>query len=247
MLISMLTDANVTISPLNDVRDDISISSARPAAVPTSSEDLYDATSSAFDEIFHEHTRYRFRMRMKASFYRKSTTLKGEVSVSPNILAILGRGEDLQAGLKDWSRQFHDKVQRLWGLRDWEQTGEDRKSLRQIEEVLNMYYYNTENLIVTREIGIITRSHTNFFHVKWETGESNEIHKQIGGAEFSKFRSPMRFEADIHKDPVTNKILRLSNVERLKSLSQSKLDDDLLKKFRSSTDEPDSDWNYLCD
>ena len=207
-------------------------------------------SSASFDVLRHPireiqvgEAVYRLRTPSFATFYPGMRGPIGRVSVDSCGLAIVGVGEAFSDAMKNWEEQFHVQFQTLLGKRLWEMTAEEKNAWDHIDIFVDVAACRRETPYHIRQIGWLAHRRPIPDRVRWEGGHSERVSLDQMPPEFAALHEGDRFEAEVVRDPSTQRMIRTTSVRRLPPLQSTPADEELWQSLPTSKDSPSVDWN----
>lgn len=182
----------------------------------------FDVTRRSLDVIRFGVTTYRLRRSTHGAFAPSLTDPTGEFLVEGFSRSIVGTGGTPDDAFRDWKTKFHTTFQRLYVLRPFEMQEADRRTWGTIENMIDIEQYRAAQPLIVRQIGTVTKARPYPLVVTWEDGTREKVHLERMPGEFATYKAGQPFEALVHRDPVSHKLIRVDFVKRLPGESLKK-------------------------
>lgn len=207
-------------------------------------------SGSRFDVLYYERTecrvnraRYQFRSPIRMTFYPFVEGSTGLLAVAPSLVGITARGTSLESAWKDWVDQFHVLFQTLSGMRHWERKPDEQQRWEQIEQMVDTAAFQRETPYVIRQIGEVSNRRPIPDRVRWEDGRTERVSLAQMPPEFATLHEGQRFEAEVLRHPVTDRLIEGLVVRKLPPLTKTSAHDSLWATLPTTRDLPDVDWD----
>jgi hypothetical protein len=122
-----------------------------------------------------------------------------------------GHGAGRASARKAWNECFHVRFQELYAKRPFEQTPEEKAEWEMLMSVVDVYDYTNATPMRRRSLGMIV-SKRDRMKIRWANGRSVALDYGSIPPDTAGFPPGRWVEAIIEEDPITGRILRLSEV-----------------------------------
>ncbi|MBP3956365.1 hypothetical protein J8F10_13855 [Gemmata sp. G18] len=129
-------------------------------------------------------------------------------------------------------------------MRPFEMADAERRAWAAIENLVDVEKYRAEQPLILLQIGVVHRARPYPQIVEWEDGTKERVSPERMPGEFAAYKAGQSFEALVHRNPITYKIVRVEYVKRvLKGAVTREETEKLWNSTRTSSDFPDTDWD----
>lgn len=127
-----------------------------------------------------------------------------------------GVGDDLHESLEDFYRTFHVTFQRLYQMRPFEMSDEERAIWDEILDVVDVAKYRENTPLRVREFGQIRHFQTPYpSRIYWIDGRRERINLGQAPAMMAGLRPGQWIEAVVERDPKTGQLLRMIDAQKV--------------------------------
>jgi hypothetical protein len=166
-------------------------------------------------------------IRIGDTCYRLRQTLRGEFIPVENSMCefwvdgfsptFVGKGIHAEEARRDWHDQVHESFQYLFGKPHFEMSEEELKQWKVLEDMIDVVGYRNETPVVVRQIGTVIRLR-HLRRIEWIDGKSDVVRFEDMPGEFAGYKSGQPFEADVERDPLSWKLLKVRSVRRISTI-----------------------------
>jgi hypothetical protein len=129
-------------------------------------------------------------------------------------------------------------------MRPFEMTSVQRRTWKVIENLVDVEHYRNSQPLIVQQIGRVSKARPYPLWITWEDDTRERVHLERMPGEFATYKAGQPFEAVVHRDPVTHRLVSVKYVKRLPNVQ---VDDTEREKVWNSTstsaDLPDGDWD----
>jgi len=156
-------------------------------------------------------TRYPMRRPLVGTYFRALRELTVE-GLSP---LFIGEGDSAEAAKEDFCLKVHAAVQELIHKRPFEMTEHDKLIWNMLNEFIDVTVYRNTTPIVVRQFGKIMRTRPFPVQVAREDGRTETVTvKDVDDDDYVTYRAGQPFEAIVHRDPLTSRLMRVVHINR---------------------------------
>lgn len=157
-----------------------------------------------------------------------------------------GEGETLPESYNNWENLVHVSFQILYHKRPFEMIPEEQKQWNLLISVIDVLHYRQNNPLSVREIGCISFGMYPYpTKIEWITGGSDYFSLSQVPPELAECKSGQWVEAVVKRHPVTNRLLSIEHIQKIKSLfepSSSLLNSEWESTPRANLPKTKWDW-----
>ena len=175
----------------------------------------FDVTRRSLNAIHFGVTTYHLRQPTHGAFSPSPTDATGEFLVEGFSRSIVGTGTTPDEAYRDWKTKFHATFQRLYVSRPFEMEEADRRTWNTIENMIDIEQYRAAQPLIVRQVGTVSKARPYPLVIRWEDGTQERVHLERMPGEFATYKAGQPFEAMVHRNPVTHKLIRVEFVKRL--------------------------------
>lgn len=125
--------------------------------------------------------------------------------------------ESREAAIEDFNSQIHVSFQQLYSKRPFEMTKDEYVEWIKIANTIDLLHYKTTTPLKIREIGCVSYGKLSYpYRIKWLTDENYIIHPANVPAELMSYKTGQWIEAIVERNPVNNRLFRISSVRKIK-------------------------------
>lgn len=175
----------------------------------------FDVTRREIEVLRFGQIEYHLRRSTQGFFYPGIRPDTGEFSVKGFEWGILGCGRTPDEAYLDWLKQFHVTFQQLYVMRPFEFDDTERELWKVIESQVDVERYRLSQPLLVRQQGKVYRARPYPELVEWEDGTREKVSLEWMPGEFASYQPGQPFEAVVHRNPVSHKIIKVDYVKRL--------------------------------
>jgi hypothetical protein len=208
--------------------------------VPTHTAYLHRGTADVINEETREQRSWAMsgffpggslplsEVRIGETFYRLREPVRGEFlpcddgtcefwvdGFSPEFV---GRGARADDAFRDWRDQVHEVFQDLYGKRPFEMSPEESQRWQVLEDTLDVVGYRNETPVVVREMGEVIQVRPQPRRIRWINGRTESVTLDNMPGEFASYKPGQPFEADVERDPLTWRLLKVRFIRRITAI-----------------------------
>ncbi|MBN2291015.1 MAG: hypothetical protein JXM70_01240 [Pirellulales bacterium] len=161
--------------------------------------------------------KYRLRSPVRGYFMRLHDG-SWEFLVDGFSPTFVGHGNRADEAYQDWRDFVHVKFQDLNGKRPFEMDEKEQRQWRVLENMIDIVGYRNETPVVVRQIGKVTKARPLPQGITWVDGRSEMVRFDVMPPEFASYKSGQYFEADVERDPLTDKLRRVRYIQKISSV-----------------------------
>jgi hypothetical protein len=205
----------------------------------------FDVTRQVLEVLRYGQTTYPLRKRTEGAFYPHFASTGGEYLVAGFLAIVVGQGNTPNLAYRDWLKRFHATFQRLYLMRPFEMGEDDVEAWGVIENQVDVERYRASQPLIVRQQGKVVRARPHPDLVQWEDGTCEGVSPARMPAEFVIYAVGQPFEAVVHRDPTSYKILKVEYLKRLPSRVALTREESkrLWDSLPTSESLPDTDWD----
>jgi hypothetical protein len=205
----------------------------------------FDITRQVLEALRYGQTTYPLRKRTEGAFYPQFAGAGGEYLVDGFQAIVVGQGNTPNLAYHDWLKRFHAAFQRLYVMRPFEMAEREREAWGVIENQVDVERYRASQPIIVRQQGKVVRARPYPDLVQWEDGTRERVSPARMPADFVTFMVGQPFEAVVHRDPTSYKILKVEYLKRLSVRAALTREESkrLWDSLPTSGSLPDTDWD----
>ena len=189
-------------------------------------------------------TVYSLRPQLFGTYYPGSGGGDGDFIVLELFPEFIGRGRSFHDAFLDWRNQVHCRFQELYSKRPFELTDSEAATWQLLERYINVNLYRTTTPLTIRQRGKVARVRPLPDLIEWEDGQKEKVRLDQMPGEFAAYKSGQPFEAIVTRDPLDFHLLKVTHVNRMKSLPRLSDNEfnDLIRSIPTTCSLPDTDW-----
>lgn len=205
----------------------------------------FDITRRPVSVLRFGQAEYHLRHPTYGTFLPPCGGNEGEFYVESFGGNVAGRGRNPKEGYEDWLKRFHVLFQELYAKRPFEMEGTEKQLWDRIESQVDVDRYRANQPAILHQRGRIVRARPYPEMIEWEDGTREWVHLERMPSEFAAYKAAQRFEAVVHRHPVTYKLLKVEYVKRLPSRKKRSPEESkrLWESIPGSETLPDSTWD----
>lgn len=204
----------------------------------------FGLTSRTMSILRFGQTTYRLRALAEGTFSPLVAGVGGEFLVDGFRRDIVGHGANPEEAYQEWLTQFHAAFQRLYVMRPFEMEEADRRLWAVIESQVDVEQYRASRPLIALQQGKVCRARPHPDKIEWEDGTKERIQLKRMPGEFATYKIGQPFEALVHRDPVSHKIIKVEYVRRLRTNSPTNEESQRLwDSVSTSASLPNTDWD----
>jgi hypothetical protein len=172
---------------------------------------------------------YLSDIRIGETCYRLRQTLLGEfLPVDKGLCefwvggfspTFIGNGVQALEAYHDWRDRVHEAFQSLYGKAAFELSEEEQQQWRVLENIIDVVGYRNETPVVVRQLGKVVQSRPLPRKIEWIDGKSEIVRLENMPGEFAGYKPGQPFEADVERDPLTWRLLRVRSIRRISTIT----------------------------
>ncbi len=204
---------------------------------------VYDSGSVQLVEISVGGTVYQLRTKLTGKYYRALNRLHVP-SLSPTFV---GEGASEREAIDDLNLKVHAAFQRLFHMRPFEMSNEDKSTWTLIGDVIDVTLFRNRTPILVRQFGEVMYQKRSYpTAILWDGGFREEIQiSQVACDDFITYLPGQPIEAITERDPLTRELLSIRFIQRVSGLRSEReiAQDDLVESIGTSADLPVAEWD----
>lgn len=133
----------------------------------------------------------------------------------------VGRGRRAQDAFQDWRDRVHEAFQELYGKRPFEMTPEESDRWELLQDTLDVVGYRNATPVLVREVGAVDKvfqAPPRPRRIRWIDDRTDMVSLDIMPGEFASYKVGQPFEADVERDPLTWKLVKVRSIRRIKTI-----------------------------
>jgi hypothetical protein len=212
----------------------------------TSDQDRFDVTKQLIPSPLEVgDTAYVLRSELIGTFYPGQFPLIGQFVVPEFFPNFVGRGRNSKDAFLDWRDQLHRQFQYLYGTRPFEMAGSEKATWELLESQIDVNAYRATTPLTIRQIGrVAARARPLPELIEWEDGHKEAVRLDQMPGQFAAYKPGQPFEAIVIRDSVDFRLLKVTHIQRLRSLPRMSDGEfnDLVHSIPTTRSLPDTDW-----
>lgn len=127
-----------------------------------------------------------------------------------------GRGETPLLARQEWERKVHATFQLLYGKRPFEMSDSERTQWQNLVAAIDVCRYRATAPVSLRQIGQVRWGNRPYpSKIVWVDGGEDQFSLEQVPGELAGCRSGRWIEADVQRDPLTGRLIRIDHIQRI--------------------------------
>jgi hypothetical protein len=157
-----------------------------------------------------------------------------------------GHGDTPLLARQDWERTVHATFQILYGMRPFEMSESERKQWQHLVAAIDVCRYRETTPVCLRQIGQVRWGNRPYpSKIVWIDGAEEQFSLEQVPSELAGCRPGRWIEADVQRDPVTGRLIRIDHIQRIaevRPLTEPQVSETL--EALPKADLPKREWDW---